>query len=82
MAAGAPAGSIRAIDEENKRQRELEQNKEIRKYMYTCSKCESDSFSKYYYLATEELDEHLRCQCAVCGYIWRMYPRDKENGDV
>ncbi len=57
----------------------MEQNKEIKKYRRTCPKCDSSSFTRYYQLANEELNEHLKCNCSICEYIWRMEPKEKEG---
>ena len=59
--------------------KKMEQNKEITKYRLGCPKCDSSSFNRWYQLADEELNEHLKCLCAICDYIWRMEPKEKED---
>ena len=77
---GAPSGlEFGAIIKRSKEIAKMDQNKKIKKYRLTCPKCDSSSFNRRYQLADGELNEHLKCICTICDYIWRMEPKEKEG---
>ena len=62
MVVAAPAGELKAFANMSKRRSTMMQNQEIRAFRHNCFKCGSNTFSKFYNCADNDINEHLMCE--------------------